>query len=200
MRTTKPIGTISFNTPKFLQLKLEELRKAGKISFWCAMIHKPEDDEAGTKEHLHLYIEPSRMLQTDDLRNELKEYDPEHPEKPRGTLTFGGSKFADWYLYAMHDKAYLASKGQSRRYHYTHEEFITSDEDDLLCKARTIDRMSLSPYSAMIDAQKQGITWQEFFRRGTVPLQQVVLFEKAWFLLLNKSTFRNDSEGHDNDI
>lgn len=88
MRTTKPIATISFNSPAFLKLKLEELTKAGKISFWAFIPHKPEDDEAGTKEHNHLYAEPSKMMQTDDLKAELLEFDPEHPDKPKGCLPF----------------------------------------------------------------------------------------------------------------
>ena len=45
MRTTKPIATISFNTPDFLKLKLNELLKAGRLSFWAFIVHKPEDDD-----------------------------------------------------------------------------------------------------------------------------------------------------------
>lgn len=200
MRTTKPIATIAFNSPSFLKLKLNELLKAGRISFWAFIVHKPEDDEGGKKAHCHLYIEPSKMLQTDDLRAELKEFDPEHPDKPRGCITFKGSKFDPWYLYALHDKRYLASKGQSRRFHYQHEDIVTSDEDDLLCKARSIDLVSLSPYADMEDAQRQGFTFSEYFRRGTIPLPQVGLFERAWNLLLQTSTDRADREGHPMDI
>ena len=69
VRTTKPIATISFNSPDFLRTKLEELRDAGRISFWAFIEHKPEDDEGGKKSHCHLYIEPSKMLQTDDLKD-----------------------------------------------------------------------------------------------------------------------------------
>lgn len=200
MRTTKPIATISFNTPAYLAQKLEELRKAKILSFWAFMPHKPEDDEAGRKEHCHVYVEPSKMLQTDDLREALKEYDPEKPDKPRGCLTWVSSKFDPWYLYALHDRRYLASKGQSRKYHYTHEEFVTSDEDDLLCKARSIDLVALSPYADMEDAQRHGITWAEYFARGTVPLPQVALFERAWCLLLQRNTERGGRDGHAMDI
>ena len=68
MRTTKPIATISFNTPEYLKLKLDELTKAKKIAFWAYIVHQPEDDEAGNKVHMHVYIEPSAMVQTEDLR------------------------------------------------------------------------------------------------------------------------------------
>lgn len=200
MKTTKPIATISFNTPAFLELKLNELLRAGKISFWAFVPHKPEDDEAGKKEHSHLYVEPSKMMQTDDLKSELKEYDPDHPDKPRGCLTFKSSKFDPWYLYGLHDKRYLASKSQSRKFHYQYEDFITCDPDELLCKVRSIDLVSLSPYADMEEAQRQGFTWAEYFSRGTVPLPQVALFERAWNLLLQVKTERADRQGHPMDI
>lgn len=200
MKTTKPIATISFNTPAFLELKLNELLRAGRISFWAFVPHKPEDDEAGKKEHSHLYVEPSKMMQTDDLKAELKEYDPEHPDKPRGCLTFKSSKFDPWYLYGLHDKRYLASKSQSRRFHYQYDDFITCDPDELLCKVRSIDLVSLSPYADMEEAQRQGFTWAEYFSRGTVPLPQVALFERAWNLLLQVKTERADRQGHPMDI
>lgn len=200
MRTTKPISTISFNTPDYLKFKLNELLKAGRLSFWAFIVHKPEDDEGGKKEHCHVYIEPSKMLQTDDLKTELKEFDPEHPDKPRGCISFSSSKFDPWYLYALHDKRYLASKGQSRRFHYQHDDIITSDDDDLTFKAKSIDMVSLSPYADMEDAQRQGITWAEYFSRGTVPLPQVALFERAWNLLSQYRTERADRNGHPMDI
>lgn len=200
MRTTKPISTISFNTPAYLELKLNELLRAGRVSFWAYIPHKPEDDEGGKKDHCHLYIEPSKMVQTDDIRREFLEFDPEHPDKPRGCITFNSSKFDPWYLYALHDKRYLASKGQSRRYHYTHGDIVTSDPDDLLYKSRCIDMLSLSPYSDMEDAQRQGISWCEYFSRGTIPLPQVALFEKAWYTLLQAETDRAERLGHPMDI
>ena len=96
----------------------------------------------------------------------------------------------------MHDKAYLASKGQSRKYRYKHEEMASSDEDELLFKARSINHLAVSPYAAMIEAQAQGLTWEEYFRRGTVPLPQLTLWEKAWTLLQNDKTDRNGRDNH----
>lgn len=200
MRTTKPISTIAFNSTAFLEVKLNELINAGRISFWAFIEHKPEDDEAGKKYHCHVYIEPSKMLQTDDIRAELKEFDPEHPDKPRGCITFKSSKFDPWYLYALHDKRYLASKGQSRRFHYAHDEIRSSDPDDLLCKARSIDMVSLSPYADMEDAQAHGFTFAEYFARGTIPLQQVALYQRSWELLMQVKTDRADREGHPMDV
>lgn len=200
MRTTKPISTISFNTPDYLKLKLNELLKAGRISFWAFILHKPEDDEGGQKEHCHVYVEPSKMLQTDELKSELNEYDPKHPDKPRGCIPFQSSKFDHWYLYALHDKRYLASKGQSRKYHYEHVNILNSDADNLTFKSRSIDLISLSPFADMEDAQKQGVTWAEYFSRGTVPLPQVAQFKIAWDLLIQARTERGGRDGHPMDI
>lgn len=200
MRTTKPISTISFNSPDYLALKLDELQTANRISFWAFILHQPEDDEGGKKEHCHVYIEPSRMLQTDDIKAELLEFDPECIGKPRGCLPFQSSRFDPWYLYALHDARYLASKGQSRRYHYTHDQIVTSDPDNLLFLARSIDLLSLSPYADMQEAQSKGVTWEEYFSRGTIPLPQVILFERAWYHLLNSKTDRGNNKAHPMDI
>lgn len=203
MRTTKPISTISFNTPDYLAQKLDELVKAKRLSFWAFIPHLPEDDEAGNRDHIHLYIEPAKMLQTDDLKEEFKEFDPAKPDKPRGCISFRSSKFSDWYLYALHDRAYLASKGQSRKYHYKHDDVRSSDPDDLQFKARTIDMLAVSPYADILEAQRHGFTWEQYFKRGTVPLPQIALFERAWYTLLagqDDSTNRNGRDGHPMDI
>jgi hypothetical protein len=176
------------------------LTTSGVISFWAFVPHKPEDDEAGLKLHSHLYVEPAKMLQTDDLTKALKEFDPVHPDKPLGCITWRSSKFDSWYLYGLHNKRYLASKGQSRKFHYEHSDIATSDEDDLLFKARSIDLISLSPYADMEEAQRNGLSWLEYFSRGTIPIQQVALFKCAWDMLLESHTNRNGHEGHSFDI
>ena len=200
MRTSKPIATISFNTPDYLKQKLNELQKAGKLSFWAFIQHEPEDDEGGTKQHCHLYAEPSKMLQTDDLREALKEFDPKKPDKPRGTLVWKPSKFDDWYLYALHDKRYLALKNESRRFHYRHSDIVTSSDDDLVCYSRQINLLRLSPYADMEDAINNGLTWQQYFSRGTVPISQIRAFATAWDLLSVNQTNRNGREGHANSL
>lgn len=204
VRTTKPISTISFNTTAYLTLKLEELRRAGRISFWALIPHKPEDDEGGNKPHHHVFIEPAKMLQTDDLKRDLMEFDPEH-DKPRGCLAFRSSKFDTWYMYGLHDPRYLASISQERKFHYEHEDFASSDEDDLLFRVRMIDNLHLTPYFDMQDAILHGITWDEYLARGTVPIPQIIQFQHAWFalervVLGGSKTERNGREGHLNDF
>lgn len=198
MRTSKPISTISYNTEPFLRLTLDRLITNKVISFYAFIPHFPEDDEAGNKEHIHLYAEPCKLIQTEDIRDLFIE--PcltNSTAKPLGCITFRTSKFADWYLYSIHDEAYLASKGQKRRYHYKYEDVRTIDQDELLYRVRTIDLTSTSPYQSMLEAQREGLTWDQYFRRGTIPITQLTLWRQAWFTLLAPSyTYRNGYDGH----
>lgn len=196
MRTTKPIATISFNSIEYLTLKLNELLKNKIISFWAFVPHFPEDDEGGKKQHNHVYVIPSKMLQTDDLRDHLKEFDPQHPSKPLGCLLWNTSKFDDWYLYGLHDPRYLASKGQSRKYHYLHEDFITCDSDELLALSSGINRLNLSIYDEMLSAKNNGLSFRDYFNRGTVPIQLIKQYQTAWDLLTCDSVNRNGRVSH----
>ena len=198
MKTRMPVSTISFNSAPFLALKLRELTRSKLLEFWFFVVHKPEDDEGGKKQHIHLYAVPAKTIQTEDLRTEFLEPDPSGSEKPLGCLPFKSSKFADAYLYFLHNKAYLASKGQTRKFHYAHNEIITSDSDFLLAEARSIDMLSVSPYADMMDAIEHGISWEEYFSRGLIPIPQIKNFRDA-FLFLSEyrdRTFRNGRDGH----
>lgn len=136
------------------------------------------------------------MLQTDELRDELKEPDPDKPDKPRGCLTWNSSKFADWYMYAKHDVLYLASKGQSRRFEYRHEAFEASDTDDLLFKVRSIDMTHLTPLGSMREAQQMGLSFAEYFAMGHIPLPSIRNFQTAWDLLSVGDVYRNGRPNH----
>lgn len=198
MKTTKPISTISYNSPQYLELILNDLVKAKILTCWHFIEHEPEDDEAGNKKHIHLYVVPAKLLQTDDLTDKFLEFDVNNPTKPKKCIAWRNSKrFGDWYLYAIHDPAYLASKGQSRRYRYKPESMKTSDEDELTFSVREIDLTDTSPYQAIIDAQRQGLTFSDFFARGTIPIQQIRNWQTAWELTLSAYTNRNGRAGHD---
>lgn len=195
MRTTKPIATISYNSPQYLEDRLNELVKCKKIAFWAFIPHEPEDDEAGKKPHIHLFIEPAKLIQTEDLREAFKEPDPKS-QKPLGVIAFRSSKFDHWYMYSKHDAAYLASKNESRRFHYEYDAFRTSDEDDLLCRVRTIDLLNVSPYSDMMDAMNHGVNWIEYVSRGTIPIQQLRNYKLAWEIMQMNSTYRAGRTTH----
>lgn len=182
MNTSKPISTISFNSREFLQNRLSDLVHSGKLSFWAAVEHFGEDDEAGKKNHFHVYAEPSKRLQTDVLRACLIEPVPD-TDKPLAALPWRSSKFCDWFLYSSHNKQYLTSKGLERKYHYDFDSFFSSDADYLLCLTREINRLDVSPYADMLSAVQNGVSWSEFFARGTVPVQLVRQYKIAFDIL-----------------
>lgn len=199
MRTTKPVSTISYNTIPFLELKLEELRKSKIISFWTFIYHKAEADEK--KDHIHLYFEPSKMIQTDDILEHLcqitgKFLDNGCPEV-LCCMNMRSSKFDDWYLYAIHDKAYLTSKFQSREHFYQFDDFYASNVDELHFKVCEIDFTAQNSVKQILEAQKLGITFRDFVERGSVPIPQIAQYEKVWTLLHFGSTWRNGRDGHD---
>lgn len=198
MQTQCPISTISYNSVSFLEDALAKLHADGLISFWCFVHHLPEDDECGNKEHSHVYVEPSQRINTDSLSKYFYEFDPEMPNKPRKCICWRrSSTFGDWYLYGIHDRAYLASKGQSRRYHYSYDKVVSSDEDTLYYAVSTIDLVELSPYQSMIDSINHGITWEQYFLRGHIPMSQLSSYKYAYELLENNATFRNGRPGHE---
>lgn len=187
MNTSKPISTISYNSADFLRARLTDYKQAGILSFWAAVPHLGEDDEAGKKEHFHVYAEPSKRFQTDSLN--FIEPDPLNPDKPFRCICWRSSQFADWYLYCLHDMAYLAQKGLVKKYHYKHDDVISSDSDDLLFLARSIDRLALSPWYAMLDALEHGYTWAEYVRRGSIPIQLIRQYEIGWNTLCRCAQF-----------
>lgn len=200
MRTTKPASTISYNSIPFLTARLNDFVKKKLLSFWAFVPHKKEDDE--TKDHIHLYVVPSKMLQTDDLRGEMAEIegvDDKGNLRFKSCISFRSSKFDDWFLYCCHDKNYLITKGQSRKHTYSFSDFYTSDVDELHELVADIDFTSSSMISQMKEAQLQNLTWRQFFERGGVPIAQIKQYQEAWFLLLgyeDKPTFRNGRDGH----
>lgn len=198
MKTTKTISTISFNTKDYLIMKLKELNKSKIISFWCFIEHLPEDDEGGKKQHIHLFIEPAKSIQTEDLREQLKELDLTN-KKPLGVLPFQFSKISDWLLYAIHDKYYLADKMQSRKYHYSFDDIITSDSDYLNYHIKQLDVLSLTPYRKMQSAIEQNYSFNDFFSLGSIPIQQIYQYKIAWDMLTQNATFRNNRQNHEID-
>lgn len=122
--TAKPISTISYNSETFLQKVLTGLISTNKIEMAYYIKHKGED---GDKNHVHLYLVPSKRLDTSALRQEFTEPDPEC-ELPLGVLPMRNSKVSDWLLYAVHDKRYLLMHSNDEAQHK-----IEYSMDDIVC-------------------------------------------------------------------
>lgn len=127
MRTSKPIATISYNSQEFLVQQLDVLVKNHKICDYMFINHFAEEDEK--KSHIHLWIKPNTLLDTMDLQHHFTELNPSNPTKPFKCIDFRFSDVDDWILYSQHFEPYLASKGESREYHYTRDDFVYNDED-----------------------------------------------------------------------
>jgi len=59
-----------------------------------------------------------------ELQQFLTEIDIKNPLKPLKCIDFRPSSVDDFILYTQHFKPYLASKGESREYHYTYDDFV----------------------------------------------------------------------------
>ena len=64
-----------------------------------------------------------------DLQKQFEEKDPNHP-LPRKCLDFRSSNYDDAILYYVHDPKYLMYKNESRKYHYSKEDFVCCDYDN----------------------------------------------------------------------
>lgn len=122
--TAKPISTISYNTEGYLKNVLASLIKSGKLELVYYIKHKGED---GDKDHFHVYMLPSRRIDTVELREAFTEPDATN-ELPLGVLPCKPSKVSDWLLYAVHDKRYLLMHSNDEAQHK-----IEYDMNDIVC-------------------------------------------------------------------
>lgn len=196
MKTSKPFSTISYNSVEFLQTKLNDLVNRRKIAFYAFIEHLPEEDER--KKHKHVLIVPNGQINTDQVYDFLLEIDPTYPDKPLGCTPFRSSKFSDWYLYAIHDRDYLASKGQSRKYFYKNEDFIVSDSDFFNEEIHTIDYSSLSRFKKLRDAVSSGVSFEQMVMNGQIPIPQLYAYRQAYELIrdYDSRTNRNNKTSH----
>lgn len=199
MRTSKPIATISYNTPKFLKFKLDELIASKKICDYMFIIHHAEEDER--KDHIHLWVKPNTLIDTMDLQNHFKELDPQNPTKPLKCIDFVSSNVDDWVLYCSHYEPYLATKGESRAYHYTIEDFFFYDEDTFEDRWNHAYKGSeWAKRHQILALLKDGTTNPlELIMCGAVPLNQATQLNAIEFMRKNYGhTVRGDHSGHEN--
>ena len=196
MKTSKPFSTISYNSVAFLRCKLDDLVQRRVIAFYVFVYHYKEKDER--KDHIHLIIFPNGQYQTDSLQDYLAEPDlSDLTKKPLGIMPCRNSKWDDWYLYASHDTAYLASKGQTRQHHYREEDFTSSNEDYLHELVRTIDRTKYAKTLDFIDKIKSGETLGEMLLRGQIPAPQFNQWRSMYDYIIYGDTYRNGRENHE---
>lgn len=177
MKTSRSFEIVTYNTTEFLETKIKDLKKAKIISFAFWIKHTPDTDEK--KAHNHIYVIPSKMLQTDDICEEFIELDPEHPDKPftgrverTSNYDFSTGKWDDALLYSIHDKIYLQNKGLTRNIHYKWEDLKSTDDDMLQALINRITPWAEKPIEKLIQAVKDGETDLAAMKAAGIPMQQ----------------------------
>ena len=202
MITSKPVSTISYNTIPFLTSKLIELEKKRIISFWMYIHHLKEDDEE--KDHIHVFMIPNGKQNVDSIKNEFDEIDQSNA-LPLKCIFFKNSKFDDAYFYFLHDEKYLASKNQSRKYHYSEDDLIVSDRAIFLELKHEIDysKLNINRISVIQEYVKGKKPFYLMVAKGVVPIQQIKQWEMAYKLIwqctwgdLESLTIRGEGEKH----
>lgn len=188
MKTSKPISTISYNTEKFLREKIYEWKNCGFIEYGMWILHQPDVD--GDKPHYHVYLQPAKLIQTDDLILRSKELDPnwqpletyaDEREKERhekkqflGMTIFKSSETSNWILYALHDERYLLDKGLTRNIQYEPTDIDSTCDDtfyEMLSCA--FDYRNNKLEFRIIEAIKQEKTWTQIVSSGMIPIRQM---------------------------
>lgn len=148
MLTSKAFSTISYNTEEFLKSTLERLLKQGIINEWYYIFHKGELDaytQEREKDHFHVYMNPSKRLDTDALRELFKELDKSNP-KPLGCMPCQSSKLDDWVMYGVHDADYLATKGEVKEFSYSWKQIRGYDDEAI---KRAVKHASAKVYNEL---------------------------------------------------
>lgn len=171
MRTSKPISTISYNSPEFLRSKIGQWKKAGLIEFGMWIYHRAE---TGEKDHFHVLLRPARLVQTMDLELDSCEFDPNMPDKPLKMVGFRVSKETEWLLYTLHDPVYLREKALEREYVYCFEDYENTDEDTFneIISHCTDERKGKLEYR-LVELIQRGMTWAQIVQGGFVPIRQM---------------------------
>lgn len=168
MNTSKPISGISWCSIEYTQEVLDKLVAEKKISWWAAIPHMKEKDE--TKDHLHIFICPSVRISTDDLRTRFHE--------PTGaTGVYNGcsavwqkSDFENWYLYGLHDSAYLFERNMDKLYHYKKSDFLTSSKFDFDFLVSNVNPFDIR--RKIMESVSCGESWETFVEKyySKIPL------------------------------
>lgn len=175
MRTGKSISNISYQSPSFFALMVENLQKADAIGpcFWVA--HKGEE---GDKDHIHMV-----------LLGGIRTYETKGLESLFGTQIFqDGSKGSltqlwrttkdlnDWLLYAIHEPTYLLRKGEVRDFSYEWSDIRCGVNDGLLLNRaiieakRALEAGGDKVYRLLRIAVKNNMTWREIVLAGVIPV------------------------------
>ena len=95
MITSKPVGTISYNTESYLVSVLDRLVKSRIVCNYWYILHHGEN---GDKDHYHVRLELAKRYDTSCIRDMFDEPDPTS-DKPLGCMPFVYSDLSHWIIY-----------------------------------------------------------------------------------------------------
>ncbi len=178
MATSKPISTISYNSPAFLEKTLNDFVSAGTITAWFYVFHNGEpqadNDEALGKDHIHLLVVPNKCIDLLKFTSAFIEVNPLDIKLPFRCMPFRNSKIEEWFLYALHQPDYLSMKGLEKEFHYTIDEMSTNNPD--YCHMLYVEAMQSlknSPAYKLSRAADKGVDFSTLVRSGQIPVQQI---------------------------
>lgn len=177
MKTSLPIATVSYNSVVFLTKVLNRLVDEKRINFWSFIEHMPEDDEK--KIHLHVFLVPNGIQDTDNLREDFQEFTSVN-EKPLNILPFRSSKWQEWFLYSSHNRKYLDSKMEVRKYYYSKEDFCNSDDTYFNELIHTIDYSKFMGTERFLNALRNGLDFRQCCIQGIVPIGLVGQYQRFY--------------------
>lgn len=133
-----------------------------------------------------------------DIQQLLQQFDPAHPDKPIGTQPFRSSDPDHWLLYDLHDEAYLATKGEVRKYQYSLDDCITNDEDALQEMWRHAYYASdfaqnLSKAKMLADPKVSAV---DMVLNGQVPINQFLNVKAMKEAIGNQTVYRAGRTSH----
>lgn len=171
MRTRRTISTVTYNTDMWLATNMKKWLDCGWIDWAHWIRHNPETDE--TKSHVHLILQPAKMLDTSELIKETYELDTVNVGKLLCCQPWRySSSIDDWLLYAVHDEGYLAFKGQKRDIHYTIDDICSTNPDFLREQFRAIDMRKYGLGKRLAEMVKAGNSWETAITSGLIPPAQ----------------------------
>lgn len=196
--TRRPISTISFNTPLYLESVLKDIECSHNIQSWLYIEHKAEQDT--TKNHIHLMLIPSTNVDPVYLRKLFAE--PVSDGKPLGCLPFHPSKIDDWILYVLHNSAYLIKKGIFRLYTYQISDVHSNEPPEFLeniynSALESILDSRLSQFKSRLD---KGEDFGEILASGLVPPNQVLFYKTLAQNYIPKKFLEKKPSTHENNV
>lgn len=133
MTDIKGMSSVSYCSERYTKSVFDDLVASGWVEEYFFIRHKAEEGEK--KDHLHVFWLPlgknHRGVDYREKFHQLVDDDGSVLEKPLGMMPVQSSVFGHWLLYSLHDRDYLMSKGEVRRYTYSLDDVRCRDRDVL---------------------------------------------------------------------